>query len=213
MEEVLKSKQTYAATATSGPSIPAVSLHVPRDARNNPGQPLPIVDHNRVIPGTWAQRANVNVTSKDGAVGTNSGGAINDADPDQHRGTGGQPFREQQYQQVRPRRMRRTRPAAVFGEAETPEGTEVAAGLQKHELFVFQITNTVSEDNVKAYIEQKDVKVASIKRVSSEDAPSCSYHVVIHCMDVRTVMTPQFWPKGVGCRKFYTRKKQSWTER
>ena len=67
----------------------------------------------------------------------------------------------------------------------------------------------VTEDQVKDYINNKDVTVVSIKLMTAAEAPSNSYHVVIHCMDVRPIMRPEFWPTGVGCRRF--RKKQQWS--
>ena len=29
------------------------------------------------------------------------------------------------------------------------------------------------------------------------------YHVIVHCRDLRTVINSDFWPSGVGCRKFH----------
>ena len=100
---------------------------------------------------------------------------------------------------------RRHKQTAVYGNANDDTFT---AGLQKHELFVFQVNKNVTEDQVKEYINKNDVTVVSIKLMTAAEALSNSYYVVIHCMDVRPIMKPEFWPTGVGCRRF--RKKQQW---
>ena len=80
---------------------------------------------------------------------------------------------------------------------------------KKHDLFVFQVNKTVTDDQVKDYNNKDDgVTVIDIKQMNSAEAPSNSYHVVVHCMDVRPILQPEFWPTGVGCRRF--RKKQQW---
>ena len=74
---------------------------------------------------------------------------------------------------------------------------------KKHDLFVLQVNKTVTDDQVKDYINKDDGVT-----VNSAEAPSNSYHVVVHCMDVRPILQLEFWPTGVGCRRF--RKKQQW---
>ncbi len=101
------------------------------------------------------------------------------------------------YQDVRHRRRQRNR--VVYG---TGDDGGLTAGLQRHNLFVFQVNKQITDQQVQDYLEKKEVHVVSIKRISADESPSNSYHVELHCMDVRPVMTPDFWPIGVGCRKY-----------
>ena len=50
------------------------------------------------------------------------------------------------------------------------------------------------------------VTVINVERKSGSDAPSNSYHVEVHCLDVRTILTPGFWPVGVGSRKYFKKR-------
>ena len=59
------------------------------------------------------------------------------------------------------------------------------------------------------YIYRKDnIDFVKEKRLSHEDAASNSYHVIIHTMDTKVVMSPEFWPEGVGCRRYIRRQNQ-----
>ena len=48
--------------------------------------------------------------------------------------------------------------------------------------------------------------VINVELKSGTDAPSNSYHVEVHCLDVRTILTPGFWPVGVGSRKYFNKR-------
>ena len=64
---------------------------------------------------------------------------------------------------------------------------------------------------MKYFLERKKVHVVNIKRVSAEESASNSYHVSVHCRDVRTIINSDFWPSGVGCRRFH-KNRQSGTQ-
>ena len=222
MCELLAAKQSYAATAAAGPELPALSIHTRRSERNVPGQPLPRVDHGRRIPGLLSEpRVKVDVSTRDvqsstqvaqeprtnddaephgsnNNAGNGHGYVGGDGRGDGHRdGRGdGRGFTTVE------RRRRRGR--AVYG---TGDNDDLSAGLQKHDLFVFQVNADKKEQDVKSYLEKRDVKVVKIKRMSADEAASNSYHVEVHCMDVRTILTPGFWPTGVGSRKFVQKRR------
>ena len=237
MGELLVAKQSYAATAAAGPELPALSIHTRRNERNIPGQPLPRVDHGRRIPGLLSEpRVNVDVSTRDvqsnnrvaqeargnggtpsenlsGDVQSRTGGSNNNTDNshDYGRGEGRGNGRDDGRGEGRgdgrgfttvERRRRRGR--AVYG---TGNNDDLSAGLQKHDLFVFQVNADKKEQDVKSYLEKRDVKVVKIKRMSADEAASNSFHVEIHCMDVRTILTPGFWPTGVGSRKFVQKRR------
>ena len=89
---------------------------------------------------------------------------------------------------IKPRRRRHER--AVFGNG---SDDVITSGLQKHELFVFQVNKSTTDVEVKSFLERKKVHVVNIKRVSAEESASNSYHVILHCRDVRTIINSDFW--------------------
>jgi len=222
MSELLVTKQSYAATAAAGPELPALSIHTRRSERNVPGQPLPRVDHGRRIPGLLSEpRVNVDVSTRNEQSNTRvtqESRSNDDAEPhvsnnnvaNSHgydRGYVAVDGRGEGRGDVRgfttvERRRRRGR--AVYG---TGDNDDLSAGLQKHDLFVFQVNADKTEQDVKSYLEKRDVKVVKVKRMSADEAASNSYHVEVHCMDVRTILTPGFWPTGVGSRKFIQKRR------
>ncbi len=197
-----------------------MNIHKRTPARNIPGEPLPRVDHTLRRPGTFVQQAidnnngimppgnrpeqngtdNANQAAPAGGdhVIGNAGhnGGLAEGDQNMNNADG---FRE-----YRPRgRGRRNR--AVFGRG---DDDVISGGLQKHELFVFQVNKSKTAEEVKSYMERRELTVTSIKLVSVDVAASNSFHVIVHCMDIRLVMDPEFWPSGVGCRKFIKRRPQ-----
>ena len=198
MADVLTSKLSYAATAVVGGAPAAEKGHKTRTRPMVPGQPIHRVDHDDRIPGLFSQQTDANHVKTVIPPADGSEVNLNDDVEDGVQTVGGANFTT-----VTKRRRKQT---AVYGNANDDTFT---ARLQKHELFVFQVNKNVTEDQVKDYINNKDVTVVSIKLMTAAEAPSNSYHVVIHCMDVRPIMKPEFWPTGVGCRRF--RKKQQWS--
>ena len=196
MAEILTSKLSYAATAVVGGAPAAERGHRTRNR--------PIVNrYIELITTIRSQDCLVNkqmqTASSDRCKPPADGSEVNsNGDVEDGVQTVGGNFTT-----VTNRRCKKT---VVYGNANDDTFT---AGLQKHELFVFQVNKNVTEDQVKDYISKKNVTVVSIKLMTAAEAPSNSYHVVIHCMDVRPIMKPEFWPTGVGCRRF--RKKQQWS--
>lgn len=195
MSEVLAAKSSYATTAASDAMHPAMSVHTKPKLRNVPGQPIPMIDHNSHTPGLYNQRQTAVTRQLPPSADVVTGAERN-------------PDEATPFQMVKNRR-KTNRQTAVYGSG---KDDIVTAGLQKHELFVFQINKTVTADQVEGYIAKKDVTVASIKLMSSDESPSNSYHVTVLCLDIRPMLTPEFWPNGVGCRRFRS-KKQQWANR
>ena len=177
MAEDLTSKLSYAATAVVGGAPAAERGHKTRNRPMVPGQHIHRVDHDDGIPGLFSQQTDAYrvmtvIPPADGSEGNST-----DDVEDGVQTVGGATFTT-----VTNRRRKQT---AVYGNANDDTFT---ARLQKHELFVFQVNKNVTEDQVKDYINKKDVTVVSIKLMTVAEAPSNSYHVVIHCMDVRPII-------------------------
>ena len=98
----------------------------------------------------------------------------------------------------------RARPKVCTG---SRTGTSFGAGPQRADLFVFRVKNEFCEDDVVKYLSDQKVNAVTIERVSRDDAVTKSFHVVVECFDIKSVFNPEFWPLGVGCKRFYKIKK------
>ena len=197
----------YAATARDGHMPPPVNVAIRRSDRNIAGHSLPVVEHSRRTPGVLPDVRNaiteaINIPDDNATPHTELPGNPNQArlntrtmyNDDEVSGN------ESAFRTIQ-RRLRCDR--AVFG---TGEDDALSAGLQRHDLFVFQINKESIENDIKSYLERRGVTVINVERKSGTDAPSNSYHVEVHCLDVRTILTPGFWPVGVGSRKYYKKR-------
>ena len=73
--------------------------------------------------------------------------------------------------------------------------------MQRHDLLIFQINKESTENDIKSYLEWRGVTVINIMRKFGTDTPLSSYQVDVHCLAVRTILIPGFWPVGVVSRK------------
>ena len=182
-------RATYAATAREGHIPPPVNGTIRRSNRNVAGHPLPVVDHSRGPPGVLSDATTrIELPGNPHLPPVNTRRVQNRAEASGNEG---------EFHTVQ-RRRRRDR--AVFG---TGDDDALSAGLQRHDLFVFQTNKESTENDIKSYLERRGVTVINVERKSVTDAPSNSYHVEVHCLDVRTILTPGFWPVGVGSRKYF----------
>ena len=65
-----------------------------------------------------------------------------------------------------------------------------------------KILSFTTDDMLKQFIASKDVTVTDLECVSHENAFNKSYKVNIYYDDFEKVMSPDFWPNGVGCRQY-----------
>ena len=202
MSEFLSTKTSYATATMSGTTIPPGNTAVRPSNRNVTSQPLPRVDHHRPRPNSMHIESDMPRLISTGGPDNISSVAVRNMDA-QYDGVttddNGSMVNNKPFQTViKPRRRRHER--AVFGNG---SDDVITSGLQKHELFVFQVNKSTTDEEVKSFLERKKVHVVNIKRVSAEESASNSYHVILHCRDVRTIINSDFWPSGVGCRRFH----------
>ncbi len=99
----------------------------------------------------------------------------------------------------------RPKPKAVFG---TRQSTVLRSGPRRHDLFVFRVDDNIEDDSIKEFLAGENVKVHDLERVSRDDAWTKSYRVTVETSDLTAILTPDFWPDGIGCRRFRRRKTQ-----
>ena len=74
---------------------------------------------------------------------------------------------------------------------------------------VFNITNDHGTESVKDYINNSYVNVLGIKTLTTPNATTdrLMFKVDVNYKDKDSVMDSDFWPKNVGCREFYFKRK------
>ena len=186
-------RAAYAVTARDEHMSPPVNVAIRRSDRNITGHSLPVVDHSRRTHGVLSDARNViteainiqddNATTRMELPGNPHPARLNTRRMYNDEEVSGN---ESAFRTVQ-RRHRHDR--AVFG-----TGDDDAAGLQRHDLFAFQINKESTKNDINSYLKWRGVTVINVERKSGTDAPSNSYHVEVHCLDVRTIIDSRFWP-------------------
>ena len=89
------------------------------------------------------------------------------------------------------------------------KGISVNSGLKHISVFVSRVHPDETDESVKSFICDEGVEVIDIKQVSNVNAFMTfmkSYRVTINFDDLNKVQHEGFWPKGMGCRKFYEKR-------
>lgn len=94
--------------------------------------------------------------------------------------------------------------SAVYGTKDSDAG--LSGAERESDIFVFRVTKNHSEESVKKYMEEGNIQVNSIEQSSKDEVSRYrSFHIVINNKDIEKVLVPDFWPKGVGCRRWSRR--------
>jgi len=114
---------------------------------------------------------------------------------------------EQPWQDIRKRpnrnRPKRGKPPAIYG---TRQGTSLRAGPRRHSLFVFRVHADIDETSITNFLTNENVTVANVERLSREDSWTNSFRITVESDDISGLLSPEFWPDGIGCRRYYSRK-------
>ena len=54
----------------------------------------------------------------------------------------------------------------------------------------------------------ENIMVHGIECISHQNARYKSFRVEIHFSEYDAVMSPDFWPEGIGCRRYISKQKQ-----
>ncbi len=102
----------------------------------------------------------------------------------------------------------RPRPKAVYG---IRQSTLLRAGPRRHEIFIFNVDQDVKEDSIREFLTGEGVKVHDLECKSREGAWTKSYRVTVELNDINTLYQPDFWPDGIGCKRYWPRRNTSQT--
>ena len=95
---------------------------------------------------------------------------------------------------------------AVFGKR---SGSFIKSGLKHVDLFVFRVHCDVEDESLSSFLTDENISVIKFEKVSHDDSIMKSYKVTIKHDDLEKVMNEDFWPDGIGCRKFFSKRKES----
>lgn len=94
---------------------------------------------------------------------------------------------------------------AVYGKGSDSTGS-LKSVPRRADLFVFRLDPETEGDDVKGYLQTKDVHVHKVQKMSRDDYMYKSYRICIDFSDMSTVLNEDFWPEGIGCREFTRRR-------
>ena len=74
------------------------------------------------------------------------------------------------------------------------------------DLFISRVHNDVPIDDLKEFIEEEGISIIAMERVSHTESRMQSFKLTICSQDKDSVLNDSFWPEGVMCRQFFTRR-------
>ena len=112
----------------------------------------------------------------------------------------GEPFQKSSYER---RKLLRQKRRAIYGTA--THGT--LRGAQRTvDLFVFRLEKDTETKDVEDYLREHGLDYVNLRCVSNEESRFKSYKLTTDHKDSEQVLDASFWPNGVGCRKFISRR-------
>ena len=62
---------------------------------------------------------------------------------------------------------------------------------------------SITDEEIREFLVEEKVKIIELKCVSNEDAWTKSFHITVECNNLDSVLQPDFWPDGIGCRRYW----------
>jgi hypothetical protein len=97
----------------------------------------------------------------------------------------------------------RSKTKPVYG---TRQGSTLRAGPRRHDLFVFRIDKDITDEMFRDYLNESQVNVHELECLSQDGSWTKSYRVTVECNNINDILNPEFWPDGIGCRRFWRKK-------
>lgn len=139
--------------------------------------------------GTWSDTATCDNDDNEGFI----------LPPEQIRKLRKKEQRESETE--RPKTKPKTKP--VYG---TRQDTQIRAGPRRCELFVFRVDKEIEDDQLGAFLASEQVKVHELECISKPEAWTKSYRIAVETPDPSAILQPDFWPDGIGCRRFWKKR-------
>ena len=93
----------------------------------------------------------------------------------------------------------RKRKPAIIGKRQDTK----LKGADKHtDIFIFNVQKEFTSDDIMEYLKDNNIYCNLAEIVSHKDHITRSFKINILYKDMDSVMEPEFWPVGIGCRRF-----------
>ena len=99
--------------------------------------------------------------------------------------------------------LKRQKRAAIIGKR---QNEKIKSGTKYTDLFISRVHNDVPIDDLKEFIEEEGINIIAMERVSHTESRMQSFNLTICSQDKDSVLNDSFWPEGVMCRQFFTRR-------
>ena len=97
----------------------------------------------------------------------------------------------------------RRRPEPIRG---TRTHGALKSGPPVLDLFVFRVNKDNTKEELAQFLTDEGATVKSIERVSRPEMFTKSFHVILTTSDTSKMLEPNFWPEGICCRKYFTKR-------
>lgn len=74
---------------------------------------------------------------------------------------------------------------------------------------MFRVHEDITDEALKGFITGEKLTVNELERVSKDNSWTKSYRVVVGGDDLSMILEPDFWPEGIGCRRYWRKKTQA----
>ena len=86
------------------------------------------------------------------------------------------------------------------------ENCVIKSGLKNIDIFIFRVHKDVDNEDLKQFIVDEGIFVSNFQKVSRDDSMMNSFKATIPFTDYDHVMSDSFWPTGIACRRFYSKR-------
>ena len=103
----------------------------------------------------------------------------------------------------RKRQRKKNNKKVVTGTSREQSGNLKGAPEPSREVFVYRVVKGTEENDIQEYLEEKNIAIRGVQKVSKEEAKFVSFRVEIKVSDMKKVLDSDFWPEGIHVRRFF----------
>ena len=104
---------------------------------------------------------------------------------------------------------RKRRPVNIVGSKRTKENDTIKGAVRVADLYLGNCELEVSSESISDYIfKEMNIVVNKCEPLASRNVNSKSFKVTLNLADRQKLLSPDVWPEGIICRKFYSSRKQ-----
>ena len=88
------------------------------------------------------------------------------------------------------------------------QGNEAIKGaIRQADLYIGNCHNDVTPDSISKYIvDETNIRIVKCESLASRNESCRSFKVTLKISDRQRLLSPEVWPEGIICRKFYSKR-------